>query len=442
MSLTGAELLTGFSRFIGDEYDPAGLTTSAAGDSAGTTLIDDSLGEFDDDALVGRWVRVTQSGSNQYLVRRIVANESVSGLVEVRPAFAAQIASGDSYELHRYDPRSKFSAIDEARLRVIDVLAKIVHDDSTTADGVSSVYPIPSTVRVGPLAVREETPLGSNQSWSFLTNPEGDSTSGYTASSTTATIVTQTSADLLVPRLANSCTKLVTAATTAATYSLAVANASNGLTAALAADRKMTYARWVYCTETSKVRVGITDDSTTTYSSYHAGRGWELLTVEKTIAGNNATTLTAVVAIASTANASTIYVERGWWYFGSLERVTDNIFRSTVTKTVRRDDTTQQALLDWVPSRGRQLRFIGLAPVTAIGTVAASQPTNTMEVDEPSALVLYAEAASVLFARLGMNISDYSTVAQNVAAAAVLRRQMVNAWGQNQPVQRVRTMFG
>src|SRR3972149_8503429 len=118
MSLTGTQLLTGFSRFIGDEYDPAGLSTSAAGDSSGTTLIDDTLGEFDDDALVGRWVRITQSGGTQYQVRRIVKNQSVSGLVEVRPAFSAQIATSTTYELHRHDPRLKFTALDEARFRV------------------------------------------------------------------------------------------------------------------------------------------------------------------------------------------------------------------------------------------------------------------------------------------------------------------------------------
>ena len=431
MSLTGTQLLSSFSKFLGDETDPAGLTTSADGASDGSTLIDDTLGEYEDDALVGRWVRITNSGTNQYLVRRIVSNESASGLVEVRPAFAAQMLSAITYELHRYDPRGKFTALDEARVRVFDVLARTIYDDTTTADGESSVYPAPSTMRKGPLQVQEECPFPVEVAWNFDANPLGDSTTGYTATGTTATTVTRSTADLLVPRLGQTATKLVTAASQAATYNLLIASAANGLTAALAADRKMARARWVYCTEASKVRLGITDDAGTTYGSYHGGGGWELLTVERTVAGNNTTLLTGVLDIASTANASTIYVEYGWWYFGGAERVRDGIYDAYVPKTVRLDDTTQQVYLGYTPSRGAQLRFIGRETLTALGTVAATQVTNAMEVDEENAQILYAEAAKILFTRLGINIS--SSVVQNIATAEALRMRLTKTWAQDAP---------
>ena len=442
MSLTGATLLTGLSAFIGDVTDPAGLSTSSAGDSAGTTLIDETLGEYDDDALVGRWIRITQSGSNQYLVRRIVKNESVSGLVEVRPAFAAQVASADTYELHKYDPRGKFTALDEARVRVFDVLSRQIYDDTTTADGTSRVFPIPSTLRKGPVLVQEECPFAVDVPWNFLASPQGDSTTGYTATGTTATTVSRSDSDLLVPRIRDTATKLVTAASQAATYTLAIASAANGLTAALGADRKMTYARWVYCTEASKVRLGMTDDtSLTNPTTYHLGGGWELLTFEKTIMGSNATTLSAVISIASTANASTIYVEDGWWYFGSAERVRDGLYYGNIPKRVRRDDTTQQVYLDWTPGRGRQLRMVGRETLTALGTTIATQVTNTMEVDEENAQILYAEAARILFSRLGLNLSDFSSVAQNVAFADARKQEMVKTWAQDSPPRRLKGMW-
>ena len=441
MTTTGASLLSGFSTFLGDVTDPVGLSTSADGVSDGSTLIDDTLGEYEDDALVGRWVRITASGTNQYLTRRIVSNESASGLVEVRPAFAAQVLSAVTYELHRYDPRGKFTALDEARLRVTEVLAKTVYDDTTTADGVSRVYPIPSTIRKGPVLVQEECPYSAEVDWNFDASPLGDSTTGYTATGTTATTVTRTANSPLIPRVGDTCTKLVTAASQAATYNLLIASAANSLTAALAADRKMTRARWVYCTEASKVRVGITDDVGTTYGSYHGGGGWELLTVERTVAGNNATLLTGVLDIASTANASTIYVEYGWWYFGGVEKVRDAIYSGNIPKRTRRDDTTQQVYLDWVPARGRQLRMIGRETLSALGTTIATQATNTMEVDEENAQILYAEAAKILFSRLGLNLSDFGAVAQNIAFADSLRKRMDNDWKQNVSPSRIKGMW-
>lgn len=441
MSLAGSTLLTGLSAFIGDVTDPAGLTTSAAGDSAGTTLIDETLGEYDDDALVGRWIRITQSGSNQYLVRKVVKNESVSGLVEVRPAFAAQVGASDTYELHKYDPRGKFTALDEARLRVVDVLSRHIYDDTTTADGVSRVFPIPSTLRKGPVLVMEECPFAADVDWNFLSDPNDDSVSNWTGSSATLSVATRLNDDPLIPKYDNSCMKIVVAASTAATVSQVVGSMTNGITAALAAGRTMTFAKMVYSRIASKVRLQIIDDGGTTSGSYHQGKGWELLTVERDIDGANSSLLTARIDITSTSSALTAYANRGWFYFGTAERVRDGLYYGNIPKRTRRDDTTQQVYLDWVPGRGRQLRMIGQETLTALGTTASTQVTNTMEVDEENAQILYAEAARILFSRLGLNLSDYSTVAANIAAANALRSEMKNTWGQDTVSRRITGMW-
>lgn len=426
MSRTGSAILTAFSRFIGDYWTG---TTTSAGNAGFTTLVDTALRRFGDDTLRDFYLRPT-GASNPYAIRRITSNAAATGTVTVTPAFAAQCATTETYEIHRYDPAEKFTCIDEARLRVFDDLARTIYDDTTTADGISRVFPVPSTMRKGPLFVQEECPLSVDVFWNFLADPRGDDTTDYTATGTTATTVNRTDADPIVPKLEQTCTKLVTAASQAATYNLLIASAANSLTAALAADREMAHARWVYCTEASKVRLGITDDSGATYGSYHGGNGWELLTAEDTIVGNNATTLTAVLDIASTANASTIYAERGWWYFGAAERVRDGVYYGSIPKRVRRDDTTQQVYLDWIPERGYQLRFIGRETLSALGTVAASQVTNTMEVDEENEQILYAEAAKILFTRLGLNLSDFSEVAANIALAEGLKRETTKAWKQ------------
>ena len=441
MSLAGSSLLTSFSAFIGDVTDPAGLSTSAAGDSAGTTLIDETLGEYDDDALVGRWIRITQSGTNQYLVRRIVKNESVSGLVEVRPAFAAQVASADTYELHKYDPRGKFTALDEARVRVFDVLSRQIYDDTTTADGHSRVFPIPSTLRKGPVLVQEECPFAVDVDWNFLSDPNDDSVSNWTGSSATLSVATRLNDDPLIPKYDETCMKIVVAASTAATVSQVVASMTNGITAALAAGRTMTLAKMIYSRIASKVRLQIIDDGATTSGSYHQGKGWELLTVEKDISGSNTTLLTARIDIASTSSALTAYANRGWFYFGTAERVRDGLYYGNIPKRTRRDDTTQQVYLDWTPGRGRQLRMVGRETLTALGTTIATQVTNTMEVDEENAQILYAEAARILFSRLGLNLSDFSSVAQNVAFADARKQEMVKTWAQDSPPRRLKGMW-
>ena len=262
MSLTGAQLLTGLSEFIGD-YIAA--TTTSAGASDGTTIISTILRRYGDDYLRDFYARPT-GATNQFEIRRVSSFASATGTCTVAPAYTAQAATSQAIEVHRYDPEEKFKALDAARPRVIDALFKIVHDDTITGDGHSRVFDIPSSVRFGPTWVYEEDPLGTDVDWNFLTSAEGDSLTGWTASSTTASLYTEDSSDLIVPKYGTTATKLVTAATTAATYTQVVADMTT-VTAALAADRKMTFGRWMYCTEASKVRVGVTDDASTTYSS-------------------------------------------------------------------------------------------------------------------------------------------------------------------------------
>jgi hypothetical protein len=376
-----------------------------------------------DNGWVGYWARPTSSGSYQYQTRRATAFVHSTGTLTVAPVFGAAIANNVTYELHRFNPDDKFSALDEARITAFPAVAKTVYDDTLTGDGRTRVFPIPAAVRSGPLMVMVEGPMECEAPWNFLTAPLGDSVTGYTATSTTASIVDRAESDAIIPRIGQSSTKLVTAASTAASYNMAIAAAENGLTAAGAADRKLTYARWVYCTEASKVQLAITDAGATTSGSFHGGAGWELLTVSATIAGNNTTTLTAVITIASTANASTIYVERGWFYYGTAERVRDGMYAGAQQHRVRRDDTTQQLYLDFAPPRGHQLRLIGQDTLSALGSTAASQATNTMEVDEETANLLCAEAARILYTRRGMAVGGGPQLQQFLSILDGKRRQ-------------------
>lgn len=435
MTRTGNQLIQGLSQFVDDYFISA---TTSAGNSSGTTLIDTALKEFGDNRMVGGYIR---QNDTPYAVRRISSNTQSTGTVTVPRAFAAQVGSGVAYEYHKYDPVKKFRALDKARLDCVDYVFQIKLDDTITSDG-GFVYDIPSAIEQGPHVVYEENPVSPNTQWNFLADPIGDSTDSWTASSTTATVVTRDDNDLIIPKYDYQCTKLVTAATTAATYTQVVGSMTNDITASLAADRKMTFAAWVYCTEASKIALRILDDSgTLATGSQHGGGGWQLLTVEGTVAGNNATTLSAQFVISSTANASTIYWNRAWFYFGSKERVADEIYSDERTINVRRDDTLQHIILATRPTRGRQLRLAGKAPLSALGALDSTQITNSMEVNEKSQEIIIAYAAELLFMWEGISSDSVPEIVKRIENVRARIPGLQRAWEMHSPKPFLRSPF-
>ena len=407
MAITGQNLLTGLSQFIGDDYDNVTSATS----SDGTTVVKNHLSAFGEDYFRDYYVRITQSGTNQYHIRRVKSFASASGTLTVDPAFPAVPQDGDAFELHKYEPSRKFTALDEARLRAYPQIAQLVFDETLTGDGYNREFSIPSTIRKGPVFAFIEYPIGVHDQWNYLSDPNFDSTSNWAASSVTASVFNQDDSNVLVPKYDDVATKLVVAASTAGTYSQVVANMNNSVTAAKVAGQKMTFAVWIYSRVASKIRIQLIDDSGTTSSDYHGGAGWELLTLEKNIVGNNSSLLTARIEVANNSTTFTGYADRGWLYLGDSGRVT-SIYPSEMNARVRRDDTTQKIMFDNVPQARRQIRLVGRGPLSALGTTAASQATNTMEVDEPAAMILYAHAAQILFEREGI----YADIPQEVTA--------------------------
>ena len=411
MSLTGAQLLTGFSKFVDDHE--AGTTTSA-GASDGSTLIDSGLGKRGEGYFTGFWVRLTGS-TNQYEVARVTKFESSTGTLTVSPEFTTQAATSETYELHRFEPERKFEVLDEARVAAFPDIFKLMYDETVTTDGQQDEYPIPASIRVGPAMVWVEAPIAADATWNFIQDPRNDSTANFTDSNVTATTVSKRDGDLLIPKYDDTCTKLVVSASTAATYSQVVGSMTNGITAALAAGREMTFGAWIYSTVASKVTLTLTDDTAASTSSEHQGLGWEFLAVTRDIVHTNATTLTVAIAVDNDTNAATIFVNRMWLMYGPLIPAQ---YHEDAPLTVRRDDATQRILLP-IRIRGRrQLRMVGKALLSALGTSASTQVTNTMELDEANAGLLYSKAAELLYQGEGLNVEDVARVAGNMAEVA------------------------
>ncbi len=398
MSLAGSVLLTGFSDFIGDLYE---VTASDTGST--TTLVDTSLRKFGEDKIINWYLRPTGS-TNQYEIKRITGFAESSGTATVAPGFTSSTAA-EAYGLHKYDPQRKFAALDRAAKHVYPTLAQLVYDDTLTADGTSDSFDIPSAVRFGPSMVYTEHPIAVDQSWNFITDPRGDSTSSFTGSSAALTTYDVDENDLMVPKYGWTATRMVVAASTAATVRQVVGDMNNDITAAIAAGREMTTGVWVYSRTADKIAVEIVDDGgQLVVSSQHGGAGWELLTATATVSSDNSSTLTVGLTLDNDASAFDGFWNHWWFYFGDASRIRD-IYPERNGNRIRFDDTTQRIYMDFIPLRGRQLRLVGRDVLSALGTTAGTQVTNTMEVDVLSAELLYAAAARILFGEAVLNSS-------------------------------------
>lgn len=418
MSLTGEQLLTAFSEFLGDLWSS---TTTSAGST--TTLTDSQLQEFGDRANEEAFVRFTEDSTapgNIYLVRRI--SRFLTDTATFAPAVPQAVESGKGYQIHRWDPRKKFRAIDRARILAFPQVAKVVVDETITSDGETVELPIPSAIRKGPAQVWYESPISPTVSWNILTNPELKTATGWTATSVTAATYERLSSDELVPKLEDSCVKL----TSGASGSL---NQPLGATAAARyAGRRVSFGAWVY-SRTATPTVSITDDAGTSTSTAHSGLGWQFLTVSRNVDGANATTLTPKI---NPLTNNAVFVERA--YFGQIDRIVVPYTNGPLVRNgIHRDDDDANLYLKRPAPRGYQYRLVGRTPVTALGTVAATQVTNTMEVTEADQDLLLATAARILLTWEGMASGDIDKLFPQIATAEARFNEMKTDWRRSYP---------
>lgn len=423
MSLTGAQLLTGFSNFLDDDWSS---TTTSAGLSGGTTLVDTALRRYGDDALIDWFLRPT-GATNTYAIRSIRDFAGGTGTCTVAPAFAAQAPTSEVYELHEYDPRRKFAALDSAILALTGKIPQIIYDETITLDGISTEFAIPSTVRKGPIVVQIEEPLSVDTAWNNLSNPRGDSTTDWTVSGAGASAAVYTAGDydLLIPKYDASCMSLTVPTTTLTTHRQTVSAMSN-ITATAAAQRRMTFAMWIYARVASRIRIEIVDDNgQVAQSGLHQGKGWELLSVTGTISAGNATTLTVGITVSSSAAALRLFWNRAWFFYGDQM---PTYYTDESSFLVRRDDTTQKIILPRGLAGKRNLRLIGSGPLSLLGTTAATQVTNTVEVDANTAEVLYAKAAQILIGNELLATPRYAEVLNRVRVGETRGTELERAW--------------
>ncbi len=421
MALTGEELLEGFSRFIADWWES---TTTSTGTT--TTLIDTLLGRRGDDSVVHMYFRPTSGALDNVIRRSIIPFTATTGEVTVQPAFSAAVASGVTYQMHRYDPMDKWAALDAARLAVLPWVFEEVRDDTITGNGLTDEFTLPSTIEWGPEVAIIETPLPIDADWNLITGDDARvKTAGAWSASAAITESDYSVAtyDKIVPRLQTSAVKLVyTDSGSDGTYDLTVSNMRSGITASVVAGRHVELGLMVY-SETSGVLARIiTDAGILVSSSAHQGRGWELLTCEGDVGQTNTTTFTARLVFPTGGSTNVAYLEEAFLVLGNLPPR----FYDELALECEYDATTRRVWFRGKPPRGYQIRLIGKAPITALGDTTPW--SGSMEVDEKSAQILYAEAAEQLFGSEILSQPNQRDVLARIATVKDKRKEYQKAW--------------
>ena len=361
------------------------LTTSAAGNAGGTTMVDVSLAGTGNDRFEGWWVVIT-SGTSDGEIREISDFVSSSGTITVREAFSAQIANAVTFELHRYNPLTIHNALNEAMKECYGLGHLFIQrrDESIVADNLllNSDF--------------ETFAAGNFTSWTLA---------GAGASVAQSTSIFWHGADAAA---------VTAGAGAAATYSQAVNASPGNANIYRPGARAFTFKAWVYATAATIARLQATDGTDTVSSEYHTGNdGWELLSVTLS-PGSNIGTVTVRLQVAAGGtgriDAAYCYVERLARY--TLPSTINDIGVVSVQANpydqnprfipidgweVQEAGDIRYLVLRAAPASGTRLQLQGRIWLTAfsVAQTAAGEATTT-EIVAPRTRLLALKAAELL----------------------------------------------
>lgn len=365
---TGLVLLQRLSERIGDYIS----LTASNGTTA--TVVDTDLDNYTEDSGgIQGWVKIigASGAAPEGEIRRIKAGTSgyaTGGTVTVNFAFSATVESGDTYELHRFDPVTKRTAINAA---------------------IRSLYP--SNRRRGLyLYLRDESLVVDNllSNSGFETGVSGNSHPSWTRVGG-STITDETT---IVRHLTKSAKIVASGVGPDGQDQTPQVNISKLID-------KTVYAQfWVYATTANwgRIRVDFDDGTTFANSDYHTGQDeWQLLKIAATIP-KAATQLGLRLEVASSGTA---YFDAGWMAVGPLYKYTipTSFVQGPHAVEMQYNEDNLEGPYDplpegGVPTMGRTLRLHGMGRLTEPTT-----DTATTEIDGGRVDLIVAEAARILF---------------------------------------------
>jgi hypothetical protein len=354
----------GFSRSIGDFIS---VDTTGDGDAAFTTIVSSAFlgldGGTDDDAYENWYALIADSTSSADGESRRIESyvpDPDAPTVRVASAFSAQIISGITIELHRYNPVDKHDVLGRAINQLSRDLALPVLDESIVVDNVlvNTGFELFTTANVP-------------DDWTIVGSP----------------MVTE---ENTLVRHGTSSVKVVASGAAGQLTQAPTINVDE-LT-----NEQANAARWCYATEPNTVRLRTDFGSSIASSSFHSGKDqWEYLEVEKAVPD----TATQVKMICEVADGGTGYFDIGHLSLGPVydydlpTSIVGDIYRLEQQRDERIAEGGYYPIPDdGRPSEGMILRLKGQGVLSVPTT-----DSGTTEIGEPQLQLLYAYAGMLLW---------------------------------------------
>ena len=345
MPTSRLNLRKALSQSIGDYWT---LTATADGNDQKTSHVAAGLANFpggtDPDAFEG-WYDFALSGANAGESKRVASSIPDTNTLLYQEAHGAQTATGDTFEIHRYDPTVKHVAIDIALSELFPFLYLPIRDETLIIDNLLSNSDF-------------ETFSAGFTGWTEVGSP--------TVTQETGRVFHGSSSAKIV---AGAAIGQLTQSPTINTHE--------------SAGRTVTFKKRVWTDGANRARLRLDWDGTNfANGSYHEGdSAWRLLSVSATIPS----TATQVKAICEVAATRTAYFDAGWLALDPIYRYTipSSLIRGPFQVLQQQDDNAPNGAYygfqnGSAPTQGMFLRLTGMGLLTL-----ATSDSGTTKIDEP-----------------------------------------------------------
>jgi hypothetical protein len=362
--------------------DYLSLTTTSAGNSAGTSVVDTGLRNLSggaDDAAFEGWHILVTSGANTGETRMVKNYFTNTTTLVMQEAFSGGPVVGSvSYELHQHDPSQKHQAISRAIEELFPFLYLPIRDETIVVDDRLSNSDF-------------ETFSGGFTGWTEVGSPTVTADTTYVVhGSQSAKVVGDSGA-------AGQLTQAPT---------INIDEITN---------KTVTFKCWVWCAAADTARIRLDwDGSDIDSSTYHKGQNeWELLDV----AASAPTSGTQVKAVIEVVASGTAYFDACWLDAGPIQKYTmpTSIIAGPHYLTEQGDETEvngEYIPIIGGPTAGRRLRIEGMGLLSR-----PSSDNSTTEVAAPQTNIITAYAGMYFFrTQAASNAVDESSRFTDMAA--------------------------
>ena len=400
-SITRANLRKGLARTLGlyEEFD---TTTNIS--TANTSVISlelRDLGYEIDDTLIGKWVFIKGTTNNVTLSRFVNDYTGSSGTIDVRGSNFGTTESGDtSCELHEFSPARLHDALNTARLEAFPYLYKHARFEALSANYNQHELTLPSArfkgspyevllSRIIDPGTYAENYIADSDTANFnsVTNWTGGAMTTFETISATTSPNTWVVLDGPSGTAAYAKTN---GGSSEASVLHVLATNTNSIRGA-----RVNFSIWVYYVGAVTTLVPrIMEDSSSTDGTAHSGTGWEKLTVSRNITTDPSSSVRVGVAESANAAAVLFYLDNAIATVGANEPVElryERLYNWTYYEPTGTNTGGTLRFGYQLPPK-RTLRVRGMYPLSSV-----SAETDTMEIDEKQAELLYAFARVALY---------------------------------------------